>query len=242
MRLGLDFGDWYEATTRIASPEDLRRTSVHMAEEIGFTTVSVMAVKDRAGTDPLFSGVDNTPDSYRDLFENYEDGLRDPVMQHCKVSSLPIVWDQATYASADCGEKWEEMAPHGYSTGVAIAHHLPGGRHLFVGVDRPQALPACRTTLRRMVADLCLYVTMVHEPALHFLIGGDVKVDHSLLSTRELEALRWTMDGKTAWEVGRILSISEQTAARHLNNATRKLDCTNKHHAVVKALRLGLIR
>jgi DNA-binding CsgD family transcriptional regulator len=62
------------------------------------------------------------------------------------------------------------------------------------------------------------------------------------LTTRELEALGWTMEGKTAWEVGEILGISEQTAVRHLNNATRKLDCVNKHHAVVKAMRLGLLR
>lgn len=50
------------------------------------------------------------------------------------------------------------------------------------------------------------------------------------------------MEGKTAWEVGAILSISEQTAVRHLNYATHKLGCVNKHQAVVEALRLGLIR
>lgn len=61
------------------------------------------------------------------------------------------------------------------------------------------------------------------------------------LSPRELECLRWTRAGKTAWEVAHILGISEPTAARHLNRATRKLDCANKHQAVVKALRLGLI-
>jgi len=49
------------------------------------------------------------------------------------------------------------------------------------------------------------------------------------------------MEGKTAWEVGRILGISEQTAARHLNNATQKLGCSNKMQAIVKALRLQLI-
>jgi DNA-binding CsgD family transcriptional regulator len=62
-----------------------------------------------------------------------------------------------------------------------------------------------------------------------------------LLTPRELECLRWTMGGKTAWEVARILGISEQTAARHLSRAIRKLDCVNKHQAVLKALRLGLI-
>ena len=62
------------------------------------------------------------------------------------------------------------------------------------------------------------------------------------LTERELECLRWTMDGKTAWEVGRILGISEQTAVRHLTNLSAKLGCVNKHQAVVKALRLGLLR
>ena len=36
--------------------------------------------------------------------------------------------------------------------------------------------------------------------------------------------------------------ISAQTATRHLTNATRKLNCVNKYHAVVKAMRLGLVR
>ena len=61
------------------------------------------------------------------------------------------------------------------------------------------------------------------------------------LTPRELEALRWTMAGKTAWELGTILGISERTAVLHVNNAMHKLRCTSKHQAVLKALKLGLI-
>ena len=49
-------------------------------------------------------------------------------------------------------------------------------------------------------------------------------------------------EGKTAWEVGSILGITERTAVLHLNNAMHKLGASNKHQAVLKALRLGLIR
>jgi len=73
-------------------------------------------------------------------------------------------------------------------------------------------------------------------------VPNDLASEVPTLSSRELEALRWTMDGKTAWEVGTILGISERTAVLHLNNAMRKLECVNKHQAVLKALRLGLIR
>jgi DNA-binding CsgD family transcriptional regulator len=61
------------------------------------------------------------------------------------------------------------------------------------------------------------------------------------LTPRELECLRWTMEGKTAWELGQILGIAEQTAVRHIQNAARKLDCVSKHQAVLKAVRLKFV-
>lgn len=62
------------------------------------------------------------------------------------------------------------------------------------------------------------------------------------LTGRERECLSWTSRGKTTWEVGEILSISEKTVLYHLANAMRKLDVYSKHHAVVKALIMGLIK
>ena len=93
-----------------------------------------------------------------------------------------------------------------------------------------------------MTAELQLFAVHAQEPAFRVLLPPSPQPDAPALTARELECLRWTMEGKTAWELGRILGISEQTAVRHLNNATHKLDCVNKHHAVVKALRLELIR
>lgn len=61
------------------------------------------------------------------------------------------------------------------------------------------------------------------------------------LTPREQDALRWTLAGKTAWEVGGILGISERTAVLHLNNAMHKLACTNKFQAAVHAQARGLI-
>jgi len=75
----------------------------------------------------------------------------------------------------------------------------------------------------------------------HRLADG-LRIGRRLRTPREIEGLCWTMDGKTAWEVGEALGISERTAVLHINNAMHKLGCTNKHQAVLKALRLGLIR
>lgn len=61
------------------------------------------------------------------------------------------------------------------------------------------------------------------------------------LSSRELEVVRWTAQGKTSAEIGRILSLSDHTVNAYMTNAIKKLDCVNRTQLVAKALRLRLI-
>ena len=163
-------------------------------------------------------------------------------MQHCKRASVPIIWDQATYVRDGLGEMWEEQARFGYASGIALALHMPEGRHFFMGVDRDRPVPQDAGELTRIVADLQLFAVYAQDAAQRILAPSLVNPSAPSLTPRELEALRWTMEGKTAWEVGDLLGITERTAVLHVSNATHKLGCVNKHQAVLKALRLGLLR
>ena len=215
---------------------------VSFTRRLGFDNFSAMVVIDHMLGEAEFITVDNTPRAYRESFQNPQNGRRDPVMQHCKRQSVPIIWDQATYVSRGLGEKWEEQARFGISNGIALALHMPEGRHFFLGVERDQPVPADPAELTRVVADLQLFAVHAQDAALRILVPGSADPSLPSLTPRELEALRWTMEGKTAWEVGDVLGISERTAVLHVSNATHKLGCVNKHQAVLKALRLGLLR
>lgn len=48
-------------------------------------------------------------------------------------------------------------------------------------------------------------------------------------------------EGKSSWEIGVILRVSENTVNFHLKNAMRKLETNSRTHCVAKAIRLGLI-
>jgi len=61
------------------------------------------------------------------------------------------------------------------------------------------------------------------------------------LSIREVEILRWHADGKTANDIGRILSISIDTVKFHTKNAVVKLGASNKTAAVARAAIMGLL-
>jgi DNA-binding CsgD family transcriptional regulator len=61
------------------------------------------------------------------------------------------------------------------------------------------------------------------------------------LTSQELECMRWCKEGKTNWEIGEILAISEKTVEFHLTNAMRKLGAANRIAAVVQGIKEGLI-
>lgn len=225
-----------------ASCRDALRVELGRAtRKMGFETFTAFAVVDQSAGEWDFFWVDNAPVGYGESAQ-YADGRHDPVSQHCKASSFPIVWDCSTYLAAGQSERWEYQAAFGYVSGIAVAFHLPQGRHFLIGVDRDKPLPDDRTEVIRMAADLQLFAAYAQEAALRLLAPTAPGVQTVPLTARELECLRWTMDGKTAWEVGCILGIAEQTAARHLHHATRKLESVSKHQAVIKAMNLGLIR
>ena len=230
----------FSSVLQAVSRDDFRDEVVRFSQQLGFSFVSAMSVLDVAMGRSEFVRVDNAPAAISPAMNNVPLSRRDPVMQHCRKHTWPIVWNQDTYTREGLGEIWEEQASFGYRTGIAMALHLPEGRHFALGVERDQALPSDDSELTRLVADLQLFAVYA-QAAAQRLLSPAADGERPSLTPRELEALHWTKAGKTAWEMGAILGISERTAVLHVNNAMKKLDCSSKHQAVLKALRLGLI-
>ncbi|MCC8948173.1 helix-turn-helix transcriptional regulator [Bradyrhizobium sp. Arg62] len=61
------------------------------------------------------------------------------------------------------------------------------------------------------------------------------------LTSKETQCLTWCKEGKTNWEIGEILSISEKTVEFHLGNAMRKLGAANRISAVIAGIKRGVI-
>jgi len=61
------------------------------------------------------------------------------------------------------------------------------------------------------------------------------------LSPREMTVLSWMKEGKTNWEIARVLGLRERTVRFHVSSIFEKLDVTSRTQAVAKALVSGLI-
>jgi LuxR family quorum-sensing system transcriptional regulator SolR len=88
-----------------------------------------------------------------------------------------------------------------------------------------------------MAAKILKYVS----PVLSDALLCNITKDHVRLGGREIEVLKWIMAGKSAWETGAIMAISERTVRHHLTNIYKKLDVVNSTQAVAEAIRSGIL-
>ena len=232
----------YQSVLEATNEDQFRSVVIRFAQSLGFDKVSAMVAVDHVGSEPEFVAVHNTPLAFQQTYDDLSIGKRDPVSLHCKHNTVPIIWGQDTYLRNGAIDLWEHQAHYGYRNGIAMALHLPEGRHFLLGVDRDQALPRDGGELTRIVANLQLFAVHAQDTALRVLVSEGARPELPALTPRELEVLRWTMEGKVTSEISTQLGIGDRTTVFHLQNAMLKLNCNSKHVAVVKALRLGLIR
>ena len=110
----------------------------------------------------------------------------------------------------------------------------------FIGREKPKVVVAadeCRPAFQRCIEQnrsvLQLMAMYFHAHARRRLSINRV-IDGVALSPRELECLEWAAQGKSAWEIGRLLNISRRTAAFHLDNAKTKFGVRSICQAVAK--------
>ena len=177
----------------------------------------------------------------KDWWERYQKNnyLRiDPTVRQGLTSNTLILWSAETFSSAP--EMWEDANAHGLRHGLAQPARDSQGTFGMLSLSRceqhldKKELIANTPRVQHMIQMLLVGMTRLVVPKM-------LPESLSHLTPREKEVLRWTADGKTSYEIGRILSISISAVNFHINNAVAKLDTSNKTQAVVKAALLGLL-
>lgn len=164
--------------------------------------------------------------------------LVDPTVQHALKSTLPIVWSNHLFESAR--EMWEEARSYGLHIGWAQASRDASGAIGLLTLARS----ADELTTQELAArqtQMSWLVQFAHAAMVRHLAAKLTPESQIALTAREREVLRWTAEGKTAYEISQILAVAERTVNFHLNNVVSKLGASNKTQAAVKAVALGML-
>lgn len=136
--------------------------------------------------------------------------------------------DYAPFADRRFGRYWEAMGEGGIADALCASAY---------GRDRGIASLHIGFGARDLAPDFAEAVqtagSIVAERLLRFAMPANDDAPAEL-SPRERDAIAYVAEGKTDWEIGRILGVSEATARFHVDNARKKLGAVNRAHAVAR--------
>ena len=218
---------------------EFRAEIARFAQNLGFRTVDALTVVDHDDAPTEFICVDNigNPD-WNAIDPSY--WKRDPVMLHCKTSSVPIVWGSKNYRLPGLSDVYDLVSAYGLRSGISVSSHLKNGRHFALCVHTDHDLLSDTRHVAHALPQLQLFAVHALDAAFRLFLPPD-EFTLTSLGIRDADALSWLLDGKSPEELSNMLCISEHELRIRLKKLAHELGCENEHQAALKALRLGLI-
>ena len=180
----------------------------------------------------------------------------DPILFHASTTDGVFRWDE-TAAPRVCCEDSSDFLEAAETFGLAngVSFSCAGISRTFRSVLSITGVPADEfERTRRVLTVIGPHLHESYRRVRHFQLDHDNAVELSArapvelsarapaeLSAREREVLCWAQQGKTYWEIGCILGISQRTVKFHFARIKAKLDVVSTAHAIAKAMRTGLI-
>ena len=161
----------------------------------------------------------------------------DPVLESLLSTFKTQIWEQ-TYKKTSSPKQCEFIEEarsygltHGITTGLLERNRRFASFFSFAGGD-----PGDTQRYKGLVEYLIPYLHRVLIANTHTPLSNRVKG----LSPRETTVLIWMKQGKTNWEISRILGVSERTVRFHVEGIFAKLDVSSRTQAVAFAMEQGL--
>jgi DNA-binding CsgD family transcriptional regulator len=239
--------------------EGLRQQLQRIIEQYGFSAFEFLDVGQPHVDIPFHFG--STGEAWQQEYIRNNFVVVDPCVSKSRKTNTPFSWRSIKLPSFSGRRKpgaiktMEAAGDHGFKEGLVIPYHFrdhlgrgnssvstffwkdPISKFEFLLSERKHELHLIMIYWVQRTVDIIAEehrgkVTIIRQPP----GGSDIT-----LTDRERDMLAWAARGKTASDTAEILKISDETVETHIRNAMRKLDATNKTHAVAKAIYLGLI-
>jgi len=171
----------------------------------------------------------------------------DPRVTMSSTRTRPLIWDAASINGDDRVRTFlSHAAQFGIRSGVTVS--FSDARHPRFGASFNSSISPVGPERYRMIlgllGDLMLVTAGFHDIFLagYILRGFPPSLRGMPLSPREEQCLQLAARGMTSADIGIKLGIAERTANFHFGNILTKLDALNRHEAIAKGMKRGIIQ
>jgi DNA-binding CsgD family transcriptional regulator len=160
----------------------------------------------------------------------------DPVIAVAAQAFLPVDWAEVSKNDSNSKIFFGDAADFGIlPQGVTIPVRGLVGETTLVSLHSNASPSEWKAIRSHMMADLVYFSHLLHEAILTSDVD-ELAQKPVYLTRRERQVLMWAAYGKTYWETGHILGLSERTVGFYMKNAMGKLSVATKCQAVAKAI------
>lgn len=178
-------------------------------------------------------------ETWLEHYEREDFRRADPIPMRVLMHGAMMTWAEAMKAAPNSPENeryFAAMQDHGLVHGVGVPLFGPRGRDAYASFDfdRPigevesEPLGTVRSVAQAGHQKICVLLEATSEVP--------------TLSEREIEVLTWAAQGKSVNAIATILDLSPDTVKTYSKRIYAKLGVSDRVGAVVKALRLGLVK
>ena len=183
----------------------------------------------------------NHSPSWRRRYEEAAYAQIDPTVAHACISLSPLVWSDDMYVGAQQHAFRKEAQRHGLLEGMTLPVHSRNGDVALLSLSLSRSDEAARRHVHGMLMWGALLASLTHE-AMRRIVKDSGAFQAPKLTKREIEVLQWIADGKSNWEISKVIDISEHGVSHHVRNILLKFDVTSRHQAVAQAVVFGLLQ
>lgn len=226
----------------VKSQSDVLRVLDLLNDVIPFNAASLCRKESESNVIRLNESVNHSyPNDWVQSYSENSFGQIDPVAKMSSNTSEPFTW-AAAYHNIEITSELKEFIglaeDYGMKAGIACMNNANPGEN----VDTLMAFETNGYKVGEEYLAIVAYILPhLHEAINRIDKAAQIPKDLPNFTLREKETLKWSYEGKTSWEIGIILSISERTVKFHLKNIYQKLNVTNRSQAVAKAIRCGVV-
>jgi LuxR family transcriptional regulator, activator of conjugal transfer of Ti plasmids len=228
------FQTFIDRLSESVNPESLRDAMADVGIALDLQYFAYLSLPHRRGGKPLLISTYPSEWTTHYLHKRYE--RLDPVIIRALAGPEPFKWGLGIHfkkmSIAQC-ELFDEASSFGIRHGFTVPIHDRRGAvaaFTFAADARRPAFERCVKDHGRVLQLMALYF---HAHARRKFVS-ERSVGGILLSPRQFQCLGWAAQGKSAWEIGRILGIRRRTVAFHLDSAKAKLGVRSICQAVAR--------
>ena len=228
-----------QALDKADCSEDVEGAFQRFIDNVGFSSFAILRLAQERTQAADTCLISTHPEAWAELYRARADATHDPIAREALTSRSVFLWsDIAARSTLTRQEKdvLKRKAAFGMQDGLAVPIHGDGNTVGLVDIAGPPDKLCTRNRSAVALAAIVTYQKLISLPT------TAAATAETPLSPREIEVLQWIKLGKSDWQIGQILAISDKTVNYHIENVKRKFGVATRVQAVVSAIQQGSLQ